>query len=92
MPLVKDGAFAADRFVRSPMTPRCRARRRLLPAERFSSDAEALLGRAGVGVIWPNNRDSRSSRRSRPARRRRAGVSEFNDGRAYSQARLLRER
>jgi len=52
------------------------------------------LGRAGrTGVIWPNNRDVDELK---PWLDRLAAVAlvfpTFRDGRAYSQARLLRER
>jgi uncharacterized protein (DUF934 family) len=55
---------------------------------------EALLGRGGkVGVIWPNNRPVDDLVPFLP---RLAAVAlvfpTFRDGRAYSQARLLRER
>ena len=66
----------------------------LISAARFLEDPEALLQRAGkVGVIWPNNRDLDDLV---PYLDRLAAVAlvfpTFRDGRAYSQARLLRER
>ena len=66
----------------------------LVSAARFLEDPEALLKRAGkVGVIWPNNRDLDDLV---PYLDRLAAVALvfpiFRDGRAYSQARLLRER
>jgi uncharacterized protein (DUF934 family) len=66
----------------------------LVPAARFLEDPEAMLKRAGkVGVIWPNNRDLDDLV---PYLDRVAAVAlvfpTFRDGRAYSQARLLRER
>src|SRR5207248_9130825 len=56
--------------------------------------AEAMLRRAGkLGVIWPNNRNLDDLV---PYLDRLAAVAlvfpSFRDGRAYSQARLLRER
>ena len=65
-----------------------------IPAARFLEDPEAVLKRAGkVGVIWPNNRDLDDLV---PYLDRLAAVAlvfpSFRDGRAYSQARLLRER
>ena len=65
-----------------------------MSAARFLEDPEALLKRAGkVGVIWPNNRDVDDLV---PYLDRLAAVAlvfpTFRDGRAYSQARLLRER
>jgi uncharacterized protein (DUF934 family) len=66
----------------------------LVSAARFLEDPEALLKRAGkLGVIWPNNRDVDDLV---PFLGRLAVVAlvfpTFRDGRAYSQARLLRER
>ena len=66
----------------------------LVSAARFLEDPEAVLKRAGkVGVIWPNNRDLDDLV---PYLDRLAAVAlvfpTFRDGRAYSQARLLRER
>jgi uncharacterized protein (DUF934 family) len=66
----------------------------LISAARFLVDPEALSRRAGgTGVIWPNNRDVEDLA---PHLDRLALVAlvfpTFRDGRAYSQARLLRER
>lgn len=66
----------------------------LISAARFLEDPEKLLGRSGgTGVIWPNNRDLDDLV---PYLDRIAAVAlvfpTFRDGRAYSQARLLRER
>jgi uncharacterized protein (DUF934 family) len=66
----------------------------LVSAARFLGDPEALLRRSGkTGVIWPNNRDLDDLV---PYLDRLAVVAlvfpSFRDGRAYSQARLLRER
>ena len=66
----------------------------LIPAARFLENAETLSRRAGkIGVIWPNNRDLDDLV---PYLDRLAVVAlvfpSFRDGRAYSQARLLRER
>ena len=79
----------------SPTAPNCRAMARSWFRRRgFSKIREALLTRAGkVGVIWPNNRDLDDLV---PYLDRLAAVAlvfpTFRDGRAYSQARLLRER
>ena len=95
MPLVNGGKIAADGFVKLAVdTPLPEAGDILVPAERFLSDAEALLKRSGkVGVIWPNNRDLAELV---PYLGKLATVAlvfpSFRDGRAYSQARLLRER
>src|SRR5215510_9221542 len=95
MPLVKSGQIATDIFlhvVDGAELPGDGAV--LVSAARFLEDPEALLKRAGkVGVIWPNNRDVDDLV---PYLDRLAAVAlvfpSFRDGRAYSQARLLRER
>ena len=95
MPLVKDGKIAADRFVHVPDGAELPGDGAILvPAARFLEDPEAILKHAGkVGVIWPNNRDLDDLV---PYLDRLAAVAlvfpSFRDGRAYSQARLLRER
>ena len=66
----------------------------LISSARFLDDADALSRRLGrTGVIWPNNRDVDDLV---PYLDRLAVVAlvfpSFRDGRAYSQARLLRER
>jgi uncharacterized protein (DUF934 family) len=66
----------------------------LISAERFLADPKTLSQRVGkTGVIWPNNRDLDDLV---PYLERLAVVAlvfpSFRDGRAYSQARLLRER
>ncbi|MHC2254205.1 DUF934 domain-containing protein [Bradyrhizobium embrapense] len=95
MPLVKQGRITTDLFVHvadGAELPGDGAV--LVTAERFLADPEALLRRTGkVGVIWPNNR---SLDELVPHLDRLASVAlvfpTFRDGRAYSQARLLRER
>lgn len=95
MPLVKQGIITADLFVHvvdGAELPGDGAI--LVSAARFLEDPEGLLKRAGkVGVIWPNNRDLDDLV---PYLDRLAAVALvfpiFRDGRAYSQARLLRER
>ncbi|MHC2331535.1 DUF934 domain-containing protein [Bradyrhizobium sp. USDA 4454] len=95
MPLVKQGRITTDLFVHvadGAELPGDGAV--LVSAERFLADPEALLRRAGkVGVIWPNNRGLDELV---PHLDRLASVAlvfpTFRDGRAYSQARLLRER
>jgi len=66
----------------------------LLTAQRFLAEAAALAARAApVGVIWPNDRDIAELARHLPHLASIALVfPSFRDGRAYSQARLLRER
>jgi uncharacterized protein (DUF934 family) len=95
MPLVKNAKIATDVFAHvadGAEIPGDGAT--LISAERFLADAEALLCRTGkTGVIWPNNRDIDDLL---PYLDRLAVVAlvfpTFRDGRAYSQARLLRER
>ena len=95
MPLVKQGRITTDLFVHvvdGAELPGDGAI--LIPAARFLEDPEAVLKRTGkVGVIWPNNRDLDDLV---PYLDRLAAVAlvfpSFRDGRAYSQARLLRER
>jgi uncharacterized protein (DUF934 family) len=95
MPLVKNGKVAADIFVHVPDgadLPEGGAL--LVSAARFLEDPEGLLARTEIlGVIWPNNRDVDDLV---PFLGRLAVVAlvfpTFRDGRAYSQARLLRER
>jgi uncharacterized protein (DUF934 family) len=95
MPLVKDGKLAADVFVHVADVAELPSDGAVLvSAARFLEDPETLLKRAGkLGVIWPNNRDVDDLV---PFLGRLAVVAlvfpTFRDGRAYSQARLLRER
>jgi uncharacterized protein (DUF934 family) len=95
MPLVRGGQIADDPFVKLAVdTPLPDGGDILVPADRFLQEADVLLARAGkVGVIWPNNRDIDELV---PCLGRIAAVAllfpTFRDGRAYSQARLLRER
>jgi uncharacterized protein (DUF934 family) len=95
MPLVKDGKITGDLFVHVPEGAELPGDGAILvAAARFLEDPKALLKRAGkVGVIWPNNRDLDDLV---PYLDRLAAVAlvfpSFRDGRAYSQARLLRER
>ena len=95
MPLVKGGVVVADEFVHladDADIPAAGAV--LIPAARFLADPEAALSRGGkTGVIWPNNRDVEELI---PYLEKLAAVGLvfpiFRDGRAYTQARLLRER
>ena len=95
MPLVKGGNIADDAFVHLADDAELPdAGDVLVSAARFLGDPEALLARSGkVGVIWPNNRDINDLV---PYLDRLGSVAlvfpTFRDGRAYSQARLLRER
>src|SRR5882762_2023029 len=95
MPLVKHGKIATDTFV--PVADDAEIPSDgaiLISAARFLDDAEALSRRTGgTGVIWLNNRDVDDLV---PYLDRLAVVAlvfpTFRDGRAYSQARLLKER
>ena len=96
MPLIKNGRVVEDRYVR--VARRCAdARRRAghraggaLPRRRRR---RSLRRDAPIGVVWPNNR---TVAELAPHLDRLALVAlvfpNFKDGRAYSQARLLRER
>jgi uncharacterized protein (DUF934 family) len=95
MPLVKSGRIVEDRFVRvlddAPLPEGVPV---LVPAARLIADARDLvLRRAPTGVIWPNDRRVTELA---PYLDWLALVAlvfpTFKDGRAYSQARQLRER
>lgn len=95
MPLIENGQLIEDRFVRvadedalpegAPV---------LISIARFEKEAQALAGRqAPIGVIWPNNRPIAEIEPYLPRLSLIAlNFPTFRDGRAYSQARLLRER
>jgi uncharacterized protein (DUF934 family) len=95
MPLVKDGKIVIDVFVHVADDAELPSDGDVLvSAARFLKDPETLSKRDGkVGVIWPNNRDIDDLV---PFLKQLAVVAlvfpSFRDGRAYSQARLLRER
>jgi uncharacterized protein (DUF934 family) len=95
MPLVKQGHIVEDRYVRVPDdAPIPDGVPVIVTAERFLAGAAELAAReASVGVLWPNNRKVAELE---PWLSRLALVAlvfpKFRDGRAYSQARLLRER
>lgn len=95
MPLIENGHIIEDRFVRvSDEDALPEGVPVLIGVDRFLGEAEALKGRqAPVGVIWPNNRpiaeiEPYLGQLSLIA----LNFPIFRDGRAYSQARLLRER
>jgi len=95
MPLVKQGRIAEDRYVRVPDdAPIPDGLPVIVTADRFLAEAAEIAARDGaVGVVWPNNRKVAELE---PWLSRLALVAlvfpKFRDGRAYSQARLLRER
>jgi len=95
MPLVKGGKITDDTFVHVADGAELSGDAAVLvSATRFLENPESVLQRKGkTGVIWPNNRDVDDLA---PYLDRLAAVAlvfpTFRDGRAYSQARLLRER
>ncbi len=94
MRLVKSGQVVADTYVRvADDAPIPGGAAVIIPAARFLAQAEEILRReAPIGVLWPNNRRVAELA---PYLDRLALVAlefpKFRDGRAYSQARLLRE-
>ncbi len=95
MRLVKRGQIVEDRFVRvlddAPIPDDAPV---LIPAARFLANSSLVVNReAPAGVIWPN---SRRVSELEPYLYRLALIAlvfpTFRDGRAYSQARQLRER
>ncbi|KRQ93517.1 DUF934 domain-containing protein [Bradyrhizobium valentinum] len=95
MPLVKNGRITTDLFVHVADGAELPGDGDILiSAERFLADPDILSRRPGkTGVVWPNNRAVDDLV---PHLERLAAVAlvfpTFRDGRAYSQARLLRER
>lgn len=94
MPLVKNAQVVADDFTRIADDAEIPADGAVLvPAERLLADPSILTRAGQTGVIWPNNRDIEEIA---PLLARLAAVALvfpiFRDGRAYSQARILRER
>jgi uncharacterized protein (DUF934 family) len=95
MPLVRDGRIVQDNYLRvedGAAVPEKSAV--LVPAARFLADGEEFRGREdAVGVLWPNNRNIAELAPHLDALAMVALVfPTYKDGRAYSQARLLRER
>ncbi len=94
MPLVEGGRIVKDRYLRvgddAPVPDRVPV---IVPARRFLAEADALTRRDGsLGVAWPNDRRVAELK---PWLGHLALVAldfpKFRDGRAYSQARQLRE-
>jgi len=93
MQLVKANRVIADRYQRVLDDAPLPNGAVLLTAERFLADSADLIGRPGpLGVLWPN---SRRVAELEPHLHRLSLVAlnfpVFKDGRAYSQARQLRE-
>ena len=94
MPLVEGGQIIEDGYVRvvddAPIPDGVPV---IVPAKRFLADAADLVHRdAPLGIAWPNDRRVAELE---PWLRQLALIAlhfpKFRDGRAYSQARLLRE-
>ena len=94
MPLVENGQIVEDRYVRvpddAPIPDRVPV---IVSAKRFLAEADTLIRRDGsLGVLWPNDRRVVELE---PWLGHLALIAlhfpKFRDGRAYSQARLLRE-
>jgi uncharacterized protein (DUF934 family) len=94
MPLVENGQIVLDRYHYLGEDEAIPERVAVIvPAERFLANADALSRRDGsLGVAWPNDRRVAELA---PWLGHLALVAlqfpKFRDGRAYSQARLLRE-
>jgi uncharacterized protein (DUF934 family) len=95
MRFVKAGSIVEDRFVRvaddAPVPDGVPV---IVLAARFIADVDAFARRAApTGILWPNNRNVAELA---PHLDRLALVAlvfpTFKDGRAFSQARLIRER
>lgn len=95
MPLVKGGSIIDDPFVAiADDAPVPATGAVLVSAARFLKEADVLLARPNKpGVLWPNSREIEELV---PYLDRLAAIAlvfpTFRDGRAYTQARLLRER
>lgn len=95
MPLVKNAKVVADPFIHlADDAPLPEEGAVLLPAARLLADAAEIAARVDpVGVVWPNNRPLSELAPHLDGLALVALVfPNFRDGRAYSQARLLRER
>ena len=93
MQLVKASRVVEDRFVRVTDDDPLPDGPLLLPAERFFADSAGFDARTGpVGVLWPNNRTvSELAPHLHQLALIALNFPSFRDGRAYSQARQLRE-
>jgi len=94
MPLVKSGAVVADAFTRVADDAPLPEGAVIVSAERLLAAPDDLAARnAELGVAWPNSRDVKELEPLLPRLSLIAlALPKFRDGRAYSQARLLRER
>lgn len=94
MPLIKNGRVSDDPFVSISMDDAVPDGDILVPAERYLAAPELFRAHQGrVGLLWPNNRNVDDLA---PHLAHLALIAlvfpKFRDGRAYSQARVLRER
>ena len=95
MQLIKGGRIVEDRFARvaddAPVPDRVPV---IVSASRFLAEVDALARREGpTGVIWPNDRRVAELDPYLPSLALVGLVfPSFKDGRAFSQARLIRER
>jgi uncharacterized protein (DUF934 family) len=95
MRLVRNGEIAEDPYLRPPDDdPLPDEGAVLVSADRLLADADAITKHKGAaGVLWPNDR---AVSELAPHLDRLALIAlsfpSFRDGRAYSQARILRER
>jgi uncharacterized protein (DUF934 family) len=95
MPLVKGGRIVAEDFIRIEDGAEVPSSGKILvTAARFLADADKFKNHDGaVGVLWPN---SQNIAELAPYLDKIALIAlvfpAYKDGRAYSQARLLRER
>ena len=94
MPLVENNSVVQDRYTYAPDDAPIPDRVPVIvSAKRFLAEAATLTGRDGsLGVLWPNDRRIAELK---PWLGHLALIAlvfpKFRDGRAYSQARLLRE-
>ena len=95
MQLIKGGRIVADDFARlADDVPLPDSGPIIVSAARFLTDVDAFARRAApTGVIWPNDRRETLEMRGKLSDPAVALVFPiFRDGRAFSQARLIRER
>ncbi|MGQ3671153.1 DUF934 domain-containing protein [Xanthobacter sp. TB0136] len=94
MPLVETGTPSPAPYIRVADDETLPDGAVIVTAERLLAEGESLRQRNGdLGVLWPNDRDVSELEPFLPRLNLIAlDFPKFRDGRAYSQARLLRER
>ncbi len=94
MPLVETGTPSPTPYVRVADDEALPDGAVIVTAERLLAEGDALRQRNGdLGVLWPNDRDVSELEPFLPRLNLIAlDFPKYRDGRAYSQARLLRER